>query len=289
MSEEKIGIVADTGCDIPADVAKEYGITMLPLHVYYPEKEYLDDVDIDPLMVYERFPDEIPKTSTPTIDEIKNLYEKMRDEDGCTHIISIAISSKFSGTYNAMKLAAGYVDGVEIFVLDTKNISCGSGIFAYWAGRMIKEKGLSFNELTIALEKKLCDPYLVYYMDTLTYLQKGGRIGRVSSMVGNILRLKPLISCDKNGEYFVAGKARGTKIANRILIDDMVEHAGSDHVWVTVMEGNAHEMLEESVSELKRRIPDMELIYTKQIAATMAINTGPGLIGIMVFNPKMPD
>ncbi len=287
MSEEKIAIVADTGCDIPADLAKEYGITMLPLHVYYPEKEYFDDVDIDPMMVYDRFPDEIPKTSTPTIDEIKCLYGKLKEE-GYTHIISVAISSKFSGTYNAMKLAADYIEGVEFFVFDTKNISCGSGIFAYWAARMIKEKGLSFKEVTEGMQKKIRDPYLIYYMDTLTYLQKGGRIGKVSSMVGNILKLKPLISCNEDGEYYVAGKARGTKQANRLLIDDMVEHAGDKHVWVTVMEGKAHDMLLHSVEELKARITDMELIYTKQISATMAINTGPGLIGIMVFDPSLP-
>ena len=286
MSEEKIAIVADTGCDIPASVAKEYGITMLPLHVYYPEKEYFDDVDIDPAVVYDRFPDEIPKTSTPTMEEIKTLYEKLKEE-GYTHIISIAISSKLSGTYNAMRLASEYIDGVEFFIFDTKNISVGSGIFAYWAARMIKENGLSFKEVTEGIEKKIRSPYLVYYMDTLTYLQKGGRIGKVSSMLGNILKLKPLISCNEDGEYYVAGKARGTKQANRLLIDDMVEKAGDKHVWVAVMEGRAHDMLLHSVEELKARIPDMELIFTKQISATLAINTGPGLIGIMVFDPSL--
>ena len=152
---------------------------------------------------------------------------------------------------------------------------------------MIKEKGISFKEVTEGIERKIRTPYLVYYMDTLTYLQKGGRIGKVSSMLGNILKLKPLISCNEDGEYYVAGKARGTKQANRLLIDDMVEKAGDKHVWVAVMEGKAHEMLLHSVEEVKARIPDMELIFTKQISATLAINTGPGLIGIMVFDPSL--
>jgi len=78
MNDEKIAIMMDTGCDLPVDVCRKNDIEILPLHVMYPEKDYMDGIDIDPIMVYERFPDEIPKTSTPSIQEVLDKFEEIR-------------------------------------------------------------------------------------------------------------------------------------------------------------------------------------------------------------------
>ncbi len=285
MNPQKTAVIADTGCDIPKDIAEKLGIRMVPLHVMYPEAEYLDDVDIDPLMVYHRFPNEIPKTSMPSVEEITDIYRSLREE-GYEKVIAVAISSQFSGSYNVMRLAAESYEGLEIFVFDTKNISCGSGIFAYWAAIKLSE-GLSFEEVTSGMQKKINDSHLMFYMDTLTYLEKGGRIGRVASLLGNILKLKPIIACDKEGVYYVVGKARGKARVRDMLIDNITELSRGHHCWIAIMNGDCVDDAKEVESILDQKIADKEFIYHKQIAATMAVNTGPGLIGVLTFDPEL--
>ena len=285
MNLEKTAVIADTGCDIPADTARELDIRMIPLHVSYPEKEYLDDIDIDPLMVYRRFPNEIPKTSMPSIKEIVDVYEGLKKE-GYEKVIAVAISSKFSGTYNVMRLAAEQIEDMDIFVFDTKNISCGSGIFAYWAARMLKE-GWSFEKVTDGMQKKIRDSHLMFYMDTLTYLKAGGRIGALGYLAGNLLNIKPIIACNEEGAYYSVAKCRGKKAVKARMITEIVEVSQGRHVWLAVMNGDNIPESEDVIRTLKELIPDSDLIYTKQIAATMAINTGPGLIGILSFDPSL--
>jgi len=134
MNEQKTAVIADSGCDIPHEIAEQMGIRILPFHVIYPEKDYLDDADIDALMVYRRFPDQIPKTSAPSVEEARALLLSLKKE-GYQKVIAVAISSMFSGSWNVMRIAAADVEDLDVFVFDTKNISAGSGIFAYWAAR----------------------------------------------------------------------------------------------------------------------------------------------------------
>ena len=127
MNEQKVAVLIDSGCDVPKDFRQKYDIWMLPLRVMYPEKDYDDEVNIDPLMVYRRFPDEYPSTSTPSLAEVQDIFDEIRDA-GYEKIIAIAISSGLSGTFNTIRLAASQQDELEIYVFDTKNISVASGI-----------------------------------------------------------------------------------------------------------------------------------------------------------------
>jgi len=284
MNLQKTAVIADTGCDIPMDVAGENDIRMIPLHVLYPEGEYLDDINIDPLMVYRRFPDVIPKTSMPTIPELVDVYNGLKKE-GYKRVIAVAISSHFSGTYNVMSVAAKQISDMEIFVFDTKNISSGAGVFAYYAAKKLQE-GMSFEDVTANMQRKIYDSHLMFYMDTLTYLKAGGRIGSLSYLVGNMLQIKPIIACNHEGVYYSVAKCRGHKAVKARLIDEITAVSREHHVWIAVMNGNAPQEAEDFVKILDGLIPDKELIFTKQIAATMAINTGPGLIGVLSFDPE---
>ena len=271
----------DSGGDLPYELCKEEGIYYLPLHVLYPEKDYLDGVDIDPEMVYRRFPDEIPKTSTPSLQEIHDALTGLRDE-GYENVIVIAISAALSGTGNVIAMAAKEIEGLRVYVFNTRNISFGSGIFALWAVRKLRE-GLSYEELVDALEKKVSDSRQFFYMDTLKYLRHGGRIGHVASFIGEALHIKPIISCDPDGVYYTVAKIRGQKSGLKRLLEEVVNTVKDRKCWIIVGTGAAKEEGLRMKALLAEKLPQMEYLFEKQITATLAINTGPGLVGVMAF------
>lgn len=280
-TQEKVAIMLDSGCDVSDELIKQYNMKLLRLHVIYPEKDYSDELDITPDIIYSRFPREIPHTSTPGPQEVKDMVDKIRRE-GYTHVLAFAISSGLSGTYNTI---CGILNGeknLTSFVLDTRNVSFGSGVLAVWAAKKLQE-GMSYDEIVRLLPGKAGDSKIFYYMDTLTYLQKGGRIGLVTSIVGNILNLKPIISCNENGVYYTVAKIRGSRQALTKLLSEAVEFAGDSPVWYSLLNGDAADASEQMLPRLTEGIPGGKLILTKQIAASLAVHTGPGLLGIGIL------
>ncbi len=276
---EKAAVLVDSGCDIAQECLDRYGMWLLPLHIDYPEKAYLDGVDIDPQMVYDRYPKDYPKTSTPALQEVLDRLGEMADA-GIKKVIAVCISSGLSGTWNAVRLAALHQDRVEVFVFDTKNISVGSGLLAIWAARKLAE-GMDYADVCKGLHDRIYDSKVMFYMDTLEYLKRGGRIGTVSSMIGQALKIKPVISCNKEGIYYTVSLIRGSKKGKEKLLKEMVKFCGNHRVWLGIGHGDADkesaEMEKMVVEALKGQA---EVLFRKQIAATLALNTGPGLVGV---------
>ncbi len=281
MNDQKIAILVDSGCDVSKEQREKYGIRVLPLHVMYPEKDYQDSIDIDPMMVYNRFPNEFPTTSTPSVAEAIDALEACK-ADGYEKVIAICISSSLSGTCNTIRLAATEVEDLTVFVFDTKNISIGSGLFAIWAAKKLK-KGVQYEDLIRQMQDKIGDSKVFFYMDTLKYLQQGGRIGKVAGTVGEFLKLKPLISCDDTGAYYTVAKLRGNKLAKLRLLEEVVRYSFGHRVWIVVEEGDAHSEVLEMQKMIEETPMEKRILFTQQITATMAINTGPGLVGVAVF------
>ncbi len=281
MNPSKTAVIADSGCDVPQMFRDKYDIRLLPFHIIYPERDYLDSVDIDPRMIYKRFPDEFPSTSTPSISEVNDVIDKVL-EDGYERAIFVCISHNFSGTFNAVRLASSERDDIEIFAFDSLNISLCAGLYAIWAAKRLAE-GCSFDEVVGDLPEKRKDGNIFFYMDTLKYLQRGGRIGKLSGSVGSLLRLKPIISCDPEGVYYTAGLIRGERLGKKKLMEIVVNFARGRKAWVIVGEGNAHLEALEFEGLLKANLPDAEFLTRKQITASLAVNTGPGLIGVGIL------
>ena len=271
----------DTGCDLPVELCEREGIKILPLHVIYPEKDYLDGIDIDPMMVYRRFPGEIPTTSTPSIQEVIDKFDEIKAE-GYEKLIVITISSALSGTGNTVSVAARDYQGMDILVFDTRNISFGSGVFALYAAKLLKD-GLPTAEVVQKLYDKRGDSRQFFYMDTLKYLRHGGRIGHVAGFIGEALHLKPIISCDPQGVYYTVAKIRGESLGKKRMLEEVIKAVGDRHCWVVVGEGDAHEEAMKMKEILQEKLPNMEYLFDKQINATLAINTGPGLVGVATF------
>ena len=280
--EEKIAVLVDSCGDVPSYLAQKYDIRVVPVHIIYPECDYKDGYQISP-MIYERFPKEIPTTATPSPADVIDVYEQLRDE-GYTHTIAICISDGLSSTINTFRLAADEVPELTSYVFNTKNISVGSGIFAIWTAKMIR-KGYSYDEITRRLEHKRYDSHLMFYMDTLSYLHAGGRIGKVGFIAANTLHIKPIIACNKEGIYYTVTKLRGSKHSLEKLFDQVVSTMEDPDVpcWVIIGHGDAPKEAKKMKAMVQEQLPQAKILFTEQITASMAVHTGPGLVGLLIF------
>lgn len=280
MNSAKTAIMVDSGCDISQEFIEQYDIKVLRLKVLYGDRMYSDGLDIDPLEVYRRFPQEIPTTSTPNMYEVSELVNEIKSE-GYEKIIGITISSGLSGTYNAVAMAFEEED-IETFAFDTKNISIGAGLLAMWAAKKLSE-GWTFEAVKHGLDDKINDSKVFFYMDTLDYLRKGGRISPAVAIVGKALNLKPIISCNEKGTYYTVSKIRGQHKGLEKLMDSLKDYIGDKKAYLAIMNGDGTRYLDVIRARIKEMFPQCEVVVDKQITATMAIHTGPGLIGVGVL------
>lgn len=280
MNSAKTAIMVDSGCDISQEFIEQYDVKVLRLKVLYGDRMYSDGLDIDPLEVYRRFPQEIPTTSTPNMYEVSELVNEIKSE-GYEKIIGITISSGLSGTYNAVAMAFEEED-IETFAFDTKNISIGAGLLAMWAAKKLSE-GWTFEAVKHGLNDKINDSKVFFYMDTLDYLRKGGRISPAVAIVGKALNLKPIISCNEKGTYYTVSKIRGQHKGLEKLMDSLKDYIGDKKAYLAIMNGDGTRYLDVIRARIKEMFPQCEVVVDKQITATMAIHTGPGLIGVGVL------
>ncbi|MEA4926296.1 DegV domain-containing protein [bioreactor metagenome] len=278
---EKIALIADSACDLPQKLVKEYGIKILPLKVIYPDGQYSDRIDIEPADVYARMPEEIPTTSQPNLQEIKAMIENARQE-GFTHLLALALSSGLSGTYQAMKLAAKDFDDIDIKVFDTKTLSMATGWMVLDTARNILS-GLSFEKVLEKLTTLQPKVKAYYVIETLEYLRKGGRIGHVAGMLGELLNLKPIIGVNSEGVYYTHAKVRGRSKSIEKLIDIVVQSVGDRPFNLAVMHGGAQETGEKLLAALRSRLPNIRESIFSDISPALGVHTGPGLLAVCFY------
>ncbi|MER2174835.1 MAG: DegV family protein [Carnobacterium sp.] len=283
MNKQKIGFLVDSGSDVPIDIVKKADMKVIPLKIIYKDKEYTDKVDIHAQDVYDRLEQEIPKTSLPSGEVISEMLQEFKNE-GYEKVIAVTISSGLSGTNNMVRLMAENVEGLDVFTLDTKNIGIGSGFLAIQAAEYV-EKELEWEVIKEKLKQDVKKSKIFFHVPTLEYLQKGGRIGLVSSILGNVLNLKPVISCNDNGIYHTVAKVRGNKKSIQRAIDLATEFAGDAkkyHLAIAYGGKTAEVQVDDIRLELKKKLPNFVTIFEDQISPALGVHTGPGLIGIGV-------
>jgi len=281
MSEEKIAILTDSGTDVPQEYRDKYNIYVAPLMIIYKDGEYRDGVDIQPEDVFARFPESIPSTSLPCPAAIGEIFKQIK-ADGYNKVIAIAISSGLSGVFDLMNSFGPSPEGLDAYYVDTKNIGIGSGFSVIRAGELI-EQGLSFDRVCAGVENAAKRTKLFFCVSTLEYLRKGGRIGLVAGVMGALLDLKPVITCNEDGVYVTVAKSRGRKKSLNTAIELAVEHAkGVKDYNITVMHGNAKAEADALLAALKTRLPNFHFAIEGQITPALVVHTGPGLIGVGV-------
>lgn len=280
MNKDKIALLVDSGSDIPQNLVEEYKIYVAPLKIIYSHGEYSDGVNLTAEDVYSSLKNEIPKTSLPSGEEIQEIFDKIK-ADGYEKVLAVTISSGLSGTYNAIRIIGEQQKDLEVFVLDSKNIAIASGFNAIQAAEYIKT-GMSWNELKKTVSNNIANSKVFFSVSTLEYLQKGGRIGLVTSILGSTLKLKPIISCNEDGIYYTVAKIVGKKRSFKKALDLAIDFIGDCKDYnLGVVHGAAIEDAETLKEALKNKLPNFKIFAEGQISPALGVHTGPGTIGIV--------
>ena len=276
---EKIALVTDSSSDLQKEIIEKYNIQTIPLKIIYSDREYNDGVDISPEEVYERFDQEIPKTSMPSQTDIMKVFDRLREE-GYKKILSIHLSCNLSGTVDVVKMISKQYDDLEIEVIDSKSVSIGVGMLVHEAARLISQS-IPMAEIKDALNKAKDKINVFYCVGVLDYLRKGGRIGLVAATLGTIMDLKPIISVNKDGRYYTCAKVRGRKKSLEKLVEIAMDLMKDKKVNVSVYHGAAKEEALK-IKEYFASLPNVQEIFFGQISPAMVVHTGPGLVGLAI-------
>jgi DegV family protein with EDD domain len=281
MNPQKIAVLVDSCTDVPQEFIKQHGIYFVPIKIIYRNREYEDNIDITPQEVYDRLETEVPRTSSPEGGSINAAFERIAS-DGYKKVICINISSALSATYSQMHLLAQDHPALEIRVIDTKSIGMGAGMQAMLATDLIGQ-GFSFEAVCDRIEASIDQSRIYFCLSTLDYLARGGRIGKISAVLGSLLNIKPIITCNQEGAYVIAAKVRGRAqaIAQTIslAVNEAKKHVGCR---IAVIQGNAKEEAVRVMQEVRRLMPQCKEFFVGDVSPALVVHTGPGLIGISV-------
>lgn len=280
----EFAILVDSACDVPEEYINKYPIYVVPLRVNYKNVSYRDRIDISPEEIYDKLEVEIPTTSLPEYSDVEKVFEDII-KDGYNKVISISISSNLSGTFNLIRLVSEEYreKGVQVYMFDTKNIAIASGMYAIATANHLEE-GKGYEETVHLLESEYGNSKVFFCIETLEYLRKGGRIGRVASLLGAALGIKPIITCDEDGTYCIAGKERGTNRCVQKAIMLAKEFAGiGKKAEIAIMYSGHVAELENIKNKLEQLIPNARVKIRGQISPVLGVHVGPGLLGIAIY------
>ncbi|MBD3189507.1 MAG: DegV family EDD domain-containing protein [Candidatus Heimdallarchaeota archaeon] len=276
----KIKIVTDSTSDLPKDLAKKYDIEIIPLNIFFGDKQFKDRVDLTPGEFYEMCNSgdyEWPKTSQPSAKEFMELYTQILDQ-GYETIISVHITPKMSGTLNSVQLAIKNMPDADIVPIDSNNVTLGLGLLAYMAGKLNKE-GKSREEIITTLKKQyIPNTRICAVIDTLEYLHRGGRIGRAKKIVGTLLNKKPFLEV-KDGQVSSIDSVKGhdegfdrmVKMAPHLFDTLLV-----DELWIGYADTKEYS---EKLYEAIKDIPNApNTIRQVEIGPTVGAHLGPGVM-----------
>lgn len=278
----KIALITDSTCGLPKEYINEYDVRVVPLKILYKDKEFIDGINITPEEVYSKLPKELPTTSMPSVDDIISLYNELIKK-GYTQAIVLPVSSGLSGTINSFKLASEeFKDKINTFIFDTKILSMAVGLIVIEVGKMIKKK-MNFEDICNTIPKLRENLWMYFSIDTLEYLIKGGRIGKVTGGIGEILNLKPIITMDDNGSYTNYTKVRGSKQAFKKLLDLSTDILNKGKGKVIIMTGTMHEEAEK-LKEILSSYENTTFIYKGTITPAVGIHSGPRLLAVAIMS-----
>ena len=276
----KIALVTDSTSDVDKEMIEKYDLKVLPLRIIYKDREYIDRVTITPKEVYDNLSIEIPSTSLPSMKDMEDLYLKL-EENGYTHVIAVVISAGLSGTYNTLRLVSENHPSIKSCIFDSKSLTIGEAAIVEECGEMIKNNK-SFEEIVKSLPEIQSRISVYYAVDTLKYLIRGGRIGKVSGTIGELLDIKPIISITEEGVYYTYAKAKGKKKATSKLVDIAREALEAAPCKIWVMHGGAYDEVKK-FSETIAALPNITKLSFGEISPVAGVHTGPGLLGIIII------
>ena len=270
-----VKIVTDSTSDIPSELVRKLGITVVPSYVTFSGKSYLDGVELSRQQFYEKLisTKEIPSTAAPPPAFYEQVYRSLAED--AEEMVSIHLASKYSGIYNSAQVGAREVAGTRIAVVDSAQITMGYGWLVVAAAEAA-QAGASYDEILDLVEEMKPRMRVLAALGTLEYLYRGGRVSWVRALVGTLLRIKPILEI-RTGEINLVERARTTRNAlSRLLA--LVQELGLLERAV-VLHTNAPDLASSFADELQKLDPGWTRFIT-QAGVTIASHAGPGAVGV---------
>ena len=276
---EKIGLVVcgNSGIDY---MKLDYPVKLIRATLNLGGKEYEDYVDIQAKEFYEIIvnnPDIDVSTSQTSTGKIASVYEELKDE-GYTDVIAVVISSKLSGTYQGAVLAKDMVDGINVYVIDSRSVSYGEAFLVLEAIKMIKA-GKKSREIIDRLEKIRDHIYIYVLVDTLKYLVKNGRLSATSGFLGTLLKIKPLLHVQRDGTLVPFEKIRTTAKAQARLLEVIEGDIKDKNVVLFIAYTNNEDKAKEVKEKINAIRPDIN-IELVPLTPVVGAHAGPGTLGV---------
>ena len=275
-----IRLIIDSTADLcEKDAAK---LQVVPLFVHFGEEEFLDGVEMKKDEFYKRLVngDEMPSTSQPSPAVFESVFKEI-SQNGDSAIV-LTLASEFSGTFQSASIAAEEFENVR--VIDSRTVAIGTGILASFAVKCIDE-GKDLDEICALLEEKREHVRIIALLDTLKYLQKGGRISKTAAFAGNVLNIKPVISIS-DGMISLLGKARGSRKGNNFLNEEAKKY-GIDYSMPILLgyTGCSDDLLQNYIKDSKDLWQnELESLDIAQIGCVVGTHGGPGAIAVAFFD-----
>ncbi|WYP24806.1 DegV family protein [Alkalihalobacillus sp. FSL W8-0930] len=277
-----IKIVTDSTCDLPADLIKKLDIQVVPLTIQANGQTFLDGIDLDPTEFIDllEVSTEIPKSSQPSVGTFLTVYDQLEDKYPGVQILSIHMTEKLSGTVHSAELAASD-SKADVTVLDSSFIS-GALAFQVEQAAEMASNGIQMGPILTKLQDIRDQSHLFIMVDTLEYLQKGGRIGKGKALIGSLLKVKPLAAI-VDGEYTPIKNMRTYKQVIDYLTNQFSEAAlGKVVKKVTITHIEAEDLSTRLVNALKAIAPNVPYFVTTT-SPIISTHTGPGAIALMYY------
>lgn len=288
MAAREIAIVTDSTSDIPAEIQKEFDIRVVPHSLIWDENQYYDRVDIQPEEFYQKLQSggSLPTTAQASESQFLETYLNLI-KDGYQQIVVIILSHRLSGAIQSAKNAANRVN-FPVHIVDSMNVSMGEGWQVLAAARM-RNLGGSVSQIFEVIDRVKKGISMYVCMDTMNFLQHGGRIGDAIRLVGMVLNIKPIVRVNpESGVVEEVSISRTYQKAVNIMYEKFFQNMiPRRKIHVAVMHGNAPEEAEKLVARIKKEFNPLELITTVT-GPVLGINTGPGALALAGYAEDEP-
>lgn len=285
----KIGIITDSTADLSQKLLDKYNIEVVPLSINFGNEIFIDGIDLTPAEFFEKIKkvEELPGTSQPSLSTFIEKYKDMKNK--YNDILSIHVSSGLSGTFNTAQNAANQLSDQNIKVFDSSTISLGLGFLVLLAAKLAK-KLYSIDEIIETLKKAKDNLTLYFTVDDMSYMEKGGRIGKARALLGSILNINPIISIStETGKVLPLDKTRGKKRTMKEMLDIALDRLGdADKAWLGFAHGARLNDMEEFKDKLIIKLNDsLNLSFfstlSSRISPTLGCHVGPSVYAAFIL------
>ncbi|GAB6157074.1 DegV family protein [Desulfotomaculum varum] len=273
-----VRIVTDSTADLPEELYQKHGINRVPLKVFIGQEVYRDGIDISTGQFYQYLQQgEMAGTSQPSPGEFAQLFASLT-ADG-SQVLCLTLSSHFSGTYQSAKVAAGMVNGT-VEVIDTKSATRGVGLLAMAAAQAAAQ-GKTLQEIKDLVYDLIPKMRVLFLVDSLQYLERGGRIGKAQAFLGTLLNIKPVL-CVKEGIVHPYEKVRGKNKGLERIIQIVEQDTAGAEIICAVLDGNDPAARAVLYQKARERLNCRE-IWQGNIGPVIGSHVGPGVSGIIYY------